>query len=183
MTARPEPLRRRRYVILLPLLVLLSGCQGMSHPPLATVSHVDLQRFMGDWYVIASIPTRFEVGAYNAVENYRLDADGSIPTTFTFLDGGFDGKKKSYTSRAFVKDTTTNATWGVQFIWPFRADYRIIDLSADYQTVIVARQKRDYAWIMARTPTIDRAEYDRLIGRLAAVGYDTSLVQQVPQRW
>lgn len=177
-------LQRYRHVILLPLLVaLLSGCQGMSQPPLATVSHVDLTRFMGDWYVIASIPTRFEVGAHNAIENYRLDADGSIPTTFTFRDGSFDGKPKTYTSRAFVSDKKTNATWGIQFIWPFRADYRIIDLSSDYQTVIVARQKRDYAWLMARTPTIEPVEYDRMIARLAEVGYDTSLVQKVPQQW
>jgi len=71
----------------------------------------------------------------------------------------------------------------VQFIWPFRADYRIIELSTDYQTVIIARQKRDYAWIMARSPTIEATEYDRLLARLGEVGYDTALVQKVPQRW
>lgn len=175
--------RMLRFAMLSSLLVALSGCQGMSQPPLATVDQVDLNRFMGDWYVIASIPTRFEVGAHNAVENYRLDADGSIPTTFSFRDGAFDGKAKTYTSRAFVTDTRTNATWGVQFIWPFRADYRIIELSADYQTVIIARQKRDYAWVMARSPTIEATEYDRLLARLGEVGYDTALVQKVPQRW
>jgi apolipoprotein D and lipocalin family protein len=184
MKAKIASRARRLHVSLLSLLlVALSGCQGMSQPPLATVEYVDLNRFMGDWYVIASIPTRFEVGAHNAVENYRLDSDGSIPTTFSFRDGAFDGKAKTYTSRAFVTDTKTNATWGVQFIWPFRADYRIIELSPDYQTVIIARSRRDYAWVMARTPKIDAAEYDRLLERLAEVGYDTSQVQKVPQQW
>ena len=35
---------------------LLAGCSSAPRPPLARRAHVDLERFMGDWYVIASIP-------------------------------------------------------------------------------------------------------------------------------
>ena len=76
-------------------LLLLSGCQSAPHPPLALVPHVDLPRFMGDWYVIASIPTFIERGAHDAVESYRLAADGTIETTFTFRAGGFDGEAQA----------------------------------------------------------------------------------------
>ena len=59
----------------------LAGCAGYDSaalPPLKTVAHVDLPRFMGDWYVIANIPTFIEKGAHNAMESYRLDEDGTL---------------------------------------------------------------------------------------------------------
>ena len=80
-------------VLTLSATLALAGCQA-SHPPLETVDSVDLERFMGDWYVIANIPTFLEKGAHNAVETYSLNDDGSIATKFTFRAGGFDGKAK-----------------------------------------------------------------------------------------
>ena len=56
--------------------LLAWGCQTMK--PIQTVGSVDLKRFMGDWYVIASIPTFIETDAYNAVESYKTAADGTI---------------------------------------------------------------------------------------------------------
>ena len=144
---------------------------------------VDLQRFMGDWYVIASIPTFIEKGAHNAIESYRLDTDGTISVTFTFRDGAFDGKEKRYTPRGFVRDVTTNALWGMQFMWPIKADFRITYLADDYSQTIISRQKRDYVWIMARTPTIPEADYQRLLKIVEAQGYDVRQVQRVPQQW
>ena len=164
------------------LLTPVAGCRS-APPPLATVEHVDLPRFMGPWYVIANIPTWLERGAHNAVESYVLDPDGSIETTFTFRDGSFDGPLKTYHPRGFVLDTRSNAQWGMRFVWPFKADYRIIYLSADYSQTVIGRQQRDYVWIMARTPTIDDADYRRLLHFIAAAGYDAARVERVPQRW
>jgi len=148
-----------------------------------TVEYVDLQRFMGDWYVIANIPTFLEKGAYNAVESYELDDDGSIATTFRFRKDGFDGKQKVYNPRGFVRDTASNATWGMRFVWPFKSDYRIVYLADDYSQTIIGRQSRDFVWIMARTPSISDSDYDRLLEFVATLGYDPTLVQRVPQRW
>ena len=89
--------------------VVLAGCAAVQRPPIQTVPHVDLQRFMGDWYVIANIPTFVEKDAYNAVESYEFDADGTIATTFTFRKGSFDGKPKRYRPRGFVLDRETDA--------------------------------------------------------------------------
>ena len=74
---------------LAPLLVLLAACQT-SGPPMHTVAHVDLPRFMGDWYVIAHIPSWPERNAYDAVESYRLLPDGRVQTDFRYRDGSFD---------------------------------------------------------------------------------------------
>lgn len=161
--------------------ILLGACAAPK--PIHTVAQVDLQRFMGDWYVIANIPTFVEAGAHNAVEIYRLDDDGSIDTTFTFREGGFEGELKRYNPRGFVRDTDSNAVWEMQFIWPFRAEYRIIYLSADYAHTIIGRSKRDYVWIMARTPEIAEADFSDMLAFLAEQGYDISLIERVPQRW
>jgi len=165
------------------VLLLPGGCATVSHPPLTPVARVDLARFMGDWYVIACIPTPIETQAYNAVESYRLEADGTIATTFTFREGGFDGPAKRYTPRGFVTDRASNAVWGMRFIWPIKADYRIAYLDADYRVTVIAREKRDYVWLMARTPELPDGEYAALVERIAAMGYDVARLRRVPQRW
>lgn len=175
-------LRIQTILGLIIALVVLSGCAA-KRAEMQTVDKVEIERFMGDWYVIANIPTFLEKGAHNAVENYRLDSDGSIATTFTYRKGGFDGKQKEYSPRGFIRDTESNALWGMRFVWPFKGDYRIVYLDDDYTQTVIGRQKRDYVWIMARTPEISSEDYDRHIAFVASIGYDISKVQRVPQRW
>ncbi|NJD31239.1 MAG: lipocalin family protein [Gammaproteobacteria bacterium] len=160
---------------------MLSACS--SAPTIPTAKSVDLPRFMGDWYVIANIPTFAEKDAYNAVESYRLDKDGSIATTFTFRQGGFDGPERVMHPRGFVRDHESNAVWGMQFVWPIKAEYVIAHVDPDYTETIIARSKRDYVWIMARKPVLPEADYARLVRIAAELGYDTSRLQKVPQRW
>jgi apolipoprotein D and lipocalin family protein len=161
---------------------LLSGC-GAKHSPLKTVASVDIPRFMGDWYVIANIPTWIEEGAHNAVESYRLEKDGTIATSFTFRKGSFDGPVKTYHPRGFVRDTGTNAEWDMRFIWPLKAEYLIIYLDEGYTQTVIGRTKRDYVWIMARRPAIPEEDYAKIVAYLAMQGYDISKLQKVPQRW
>jgi apolipoprotein D and lipocalin family protein len=168
---------------LLASLLTLVGCASVSHPPIALVSKVDLPRFMGPWYVIANIPTFIEKGAHNAVESYRLAEDGTIETTFTFRADSFDGPEKRYNPRGFVADRESNAVWGMQFVWPIKADYRIVYLTPDYTQTVIGREARDYVWIMARTPEIPEADYARIVNFLKEQGYDVSKLQKVPQRW
>jgi apolipoprotein D and lipocalin family protein len=116
-----EEVLSQRTNLLMSILVLLPllGCQTTN--TIHTVPSVDLNRFMGDWYVIANIPTFIEKEAYNAVESYRLAEDGTIETTFKFNKGGFDGPLKTYNPRGYVRDEKSNAVWGMQFFWPFKA--------------------------------------------------------------
>ena len=162
--------------------ILLGGCAAKG-PEMKTVDHVDIDRFMGPWYVIANIPTFLEKEAHNAVETYTLNADGTIATNFTFRKGGFEGKAKEYNPKAFVMDDESNARWGMRFVWPIKADYRIVYLDDDYTQTIIGRQARDFVWIMARTPTISDPDYERLASLVESLGYDTSKLQRVPQRW
>ncbi|HYP81637.1 MAG TPA: lipocalin family protein [Steroidobacteraceae bacterium] len=170
-------------ILATPGMALLAACTGSQAPEMPTVDRVDLPRFMGSWYVIANIPTAIEKGAHNAVESYALSDDGSIATTFTFRDDSFDGPLRTYTPRGFVLDRHSNARWGMRFIWPVKADYRIISLNEDYTQTVIGRRKRDYVWIMARTPQIPEADYERLLRFVVDQGYDASQVRKVPQRW
>ena len=170
---------------------LLAGCQttspqgasGARREPLKAIDRpVELERFMGDWYVIAHIPTFIEKEAYNGVETYRLAEDGTIPTTYTFNKGGLDGPLKTYRPRGFVHNRETNAEWRMRFVWPFKAAYLIVYLEDNYETTIIGVPGRDYAWIMARTKTLPETRYQELVALLAETGHDVSKLRRVPQR-
>lgn len=178
-----QPVLRSSLAVVATML-FSSGCTTMSPgEEIETEDYVDLARFMGEWYVIASIPTVIEKNAYNAIETYELDEDGTIATTFSFRKNGFDGKKKVYNPRGFVRDTSSNAEWGMRFVWPFKADYRILHVNEDYSQTVIGRNKRDYAWIMARTPAISNADLFGHVRLLREQGYDTEELKVVPQRW
>ncbi len=161
--------------------LLLTGCVGRT-AALPTVATVDLDQFMGDWYVIAHIPTIIERNAYNAVESYERNG-ARIETTFRFRNKGYDGSEKTYRPNAVIRDAATNAEWGMQFIWPFRSDFRIVYLDDTYRTTIIGRNKRDYVWIMAREPLLSESMYSALVREVAAMGYDVEKLRRVPQQW
>jgi apolipoprotein D and lipocalin family protein len=160
----------------------LAGCAS-APPTLPLVDEVDLPRFMGDWYVIANIPTAIEKEAHNAVESYELTEAGDVATTFRFNKGDFDGPVKVYTPKGFVRDHPSNAVWGMRFIWPIKAEYLVTWLNDDYTQTVIGRSKRDYVWIMAREPVMPKEDYRRILAYLDEVGYDTSRIRKVPQRW
>ena len=171
------------------LLALLTGaCATNDMPPLQAIDKpVDLERFMGDWYVIASIPIDLwlasEAGAHNGVETYTLRDDGKIATTYTFRQDSFDGEEKRFTPVAWVHNKETNAEWRMQFLWPFRSAYLIAYLDDDYQRTIIGVPNRNYVWIMSRDAQLSDGEYQKLTDIVADLGYDISLLQRVPQRW
>lgn len=167
-----------KSIILIALLLIGTGCQTMK--PIHTVDTVDLNRFMGDWHVIASIPTFIEKDAYNAMESYKLDDDGTVAATFRFNKGSLDGPLKEYNPRGFIRDKQSNAVWDMQFIWPFKAEYRIIYLSEDYSQTVIGRTKRDYVWIMARENTIPDPDYKKILNFLRDQDYDTTGLRLVP---
>ena len=174
----------RPLMVAMTLALVGGGCTTLpATDEIRTASYVDLDRFMGEWYVIASIPTALEKDVYNATETYRLDDNGTIDTQFAFRKGGFDGEQKTYNPRGFVRNTSTNAEWGMRFIWPIKADYRIVYVDDDYSQTVIGRNKRDYAWIMARTPTISREDLFERVKLLRDQGYDTDKLRLVPQRW
>lgn len=173
----------RQLTLILAATASLLGCATPNYQSLPRPNSVELERFMGDWYVIGFIPLSPEREAHNGIESYRLGDDGRIYTTYAFNKGGFDGPRKTYHPVASVVPGTDNTAWKMQFIWPFKADYRIAYLSPDYSEVIIGRQSRDYVWLMARSPDLPKDRYDALVKKIADMGYDMSRFKRQPQRW
>ena len=160
---------------------LFSGCSSM---PQNTVSSVDLQRFMGKWYVIASIPTIFESGANNAVETYTWnEKEERIDVDFRFRKDSPTGPEKVMPQKGFVSNHETNAEWKIQPFWPFKFSYLIIDLAPDYSDTVIGVPSRSYVWIMARQPKMSDARYNELVSKIGGLGYDVSKLKKVPQIW
>ena len=137
-------------IVILGLFLTLTGCDHMQ--TLQAIVEVDTERFMGGWYVIAHIPSFYTDNAFNSVERNRLNDDDTIDVLFTFNEGGFDGELKTMTPTGFPDEGDADGVWGMRFIWPFKSDYRIAYLDKDYTETSIGRNKRDYVWIMARTP-------------------------------
>jgi apolipoprotein D and lipocalin family protein len=160
--------------------LLVTSCIHQPREPMQTASYVDIKKFMGDWHVLANIPTFPERGAVNPVERYSLNEDGTIDTRFTFIHPK-DGAERELKATGYIQHDSNNAVWGMQFIWPIKADYRVVYLDSDYQTTIIGRKKRDYLWIMSRDPNLPRETLEQLINIAVRLGYDRELIQ-FPER-
>jgi apolipoprotein D and lipocalin family protein len=151
--------------------------------PLRPVLHVDLPRYMGDWYVIANIPYFAEKNCLDSIESYALRADGKIDNWFTCRKGSFDAPmQRKANAIATVQDRTSNATWRVRFFKVISVQYFILDLDPAYQWVMVGHPSRRYGWIMTRSKTLDESTYQSILRRTSEQGYDPGKFKKVPQR-
>jgi apolipoprotein D and lipocalin family protein len=176
----------KRWFVLLVSLSAATACrptttQRLQLPPLTTVSHVDVPRYLGTWHDIASFPQRFQRGCTGTTATYALRDDGDIDVTNRCRDGSLDGDERVSKGRARIVDRTTNAKLEVSFFRPFWADYWILDRGADYDYAVVGHPSRDYLWILSRTPRMDEALYASIVERLAKAGYETHRLQRTLQ--
>ncbi len=148
---------------------------------LQPVSSVDLSRYMGKWYEIARYPNSFQKGLVGVIAEYRLREDGEFDVINTGREKTLDGPLSRSTATGWVQDEKTNAKLWVQFIWPFRAHYWIIDLCPEYSYAVVGQPSRKYLWILSRTPQMDEEAYAAICERLRKQGYDPSRLQMTLQ--
>jgi apolipoprotein D and lipocalin family protein len=159
-----------------------SSTERLHLPPLRTVAHVDLSRYVGTWYEIASFPQGFQRGCTGTTATYQLREDGDVDVQNRCRQGSLDGEERSARGRARVVDRASNARLRVSFFRPFWGDYWIVDLADDYSHAVVGHPGRDYLWILARAPTMDDETYRGILARLQAQGYDTSRLVRTLQR-
>ncbi len=171
-----------RKLFLASLTVLLAGCVSSgTKEPLRTVSRVDLDRYSGRWYVIANIPYILEKGKVASYDTYGIRPDGRLQNDFTFRKGSFDAPEQTWKGVAWIHNPATNAEWRVQFIWPFRVTYLVIDLDPEYRWAVVGHPSRNYLWVLARERSLSGDVYRGILDRAAAQGYDASRILPVPQ--
>ncbi len=137
---------------------------------------------MGDWHVFAHIPYSLEKGKVGTLDRYALRPDGRIQNTFLFRRGSLDAPLKEWKGVAWVHDKKSNAVWRVQFVWPFRVPFLVIDLDPDYQWAVIGYPSRKLGWVLSRQTTLADTTYGSILNRMVQQGYDASLFVKVPQR-
>jgi apolipoprotein D and lipocalin family protein len=170
-------------LLLVGSLLFFWGCSPTANgrPPLETVGHVDLRRYAGTWYEIASFPARFQEGCVATRAEYTLRSDGLIRVVNQCRRESLDGPLKTATGLARAVNPPANSRLKVSFFRPFWGDYWIIDLDPAYQWAVIGHPSRDYLWILSRTPRLDEAVYRRLLEHLPAQGYDPGRLRRTLQ--
>ena len=166
----------------LTLLATLLACQTPS-TPLEVVKTVDLDRYAGRWYEIASFPQRFQRGCVATTATYTRLEDGRMRVENECRDESFDGELRSVEGVAWLADPDASpAKLKVQFFWPFSGDYWVIELDADYRYAVIGHPSREYLWILSRDPTMDPEVYEMLLSLIEAHGFDLELLSRTPQQ-
>lgn len=169
---------RLERVFILSLLFLVS-CSNYS--PLPTVRSVDLDRYAGKWYEIASFPQRFQKGCTCTTAEYTPTDKGYIEVLNSCRKDSINGKLSTAKGKAFIESGSGNARLKVQFFWPFRGKYWIIDLADDYSYAVVGHPNREYLWILARQPHMDSVVYNGVLDRIRNNGFDVSRLNKTIQ--
>jgi apolipoprotein D and lipocalin family protein len=144
------------------------------------VKNVDLKKYAGKWFVIASIPTRFDKNWNNITESYSFPEKGEVKVKTTYTKPG-KGKEHSVASKGFPDEESYNFKWKVQFVWPFKADYLIEELAEDYSYTVVGHPKKKFLYIMNRTGKMDHELYEAILIRCAKRGYDIGKIHRIGQ--
>ncbi|MEO7175128.1 MAG: lipocalin family protein [Saprospiraceae bacterium] len=149
---------------------------------LKTVPSVDLDKYAGKWYEIASFPQRFQKGCHATTATYTLSDKGFVIVENRCNKDSIDGKESYIKGKAFVVKNTGNAKLKVQFFWPFKGKYWIIDLAPDYSYSVVSHPNMKYLWILSRTSTMDPQTYKKILASLKDKGFDLSKLQTTEQK-
>ncbi len=164
--------------VLFVLGIVLFACRSGQNLPV--VASVDLTRYQGRWYDIASIPLRFSQHCTCTFAEYTADSSGHVRVYNECLNSK-TGKTDSIRGKAFPVKGSNNARLKVQFFWPFRGDYDIIDLDSNYTLAMVGSPNRKTLWILSRTPVIPESRYLQCLEKAASLGFDTSQLRRTPQ--
>jgi apolipoprotein D and lipocalin family protein len=170
-------MKKSIYTFIYLLLTSLAMAQTVQ-----TVPYVDLKKYAGKWYEIASFPQRFQKGCTSTTATYTLTDKNYVVVENSCYKDSVDGKESSVQGKAFVEANSGNAKLKVQFFWPFKGKYWIIDLADDYSYAVVGHPNRKYLWILSRTANIDEDVYQQIIARTKEKGFDISKIKRTIQK-
>lgn len=159
---------------------IISSC-SRNYAPLETVPNVDLNRYTGRWYEIAALPQRFEKGCHCVYAEYTLNPEGYVEVNNYCRKGGPEGKLDKAEGKGFPVEGSSNSKLRVQFFWPFRGDYWILELDPEYRHVLVGSPDRESLWILSRTPKINQDTYNRLIQLAEQKGFPVEKMRLMDQ--
>jgi len=161
--------------------LLLAGCVTSKQALPVPVATVDLDRYMGRWYVISHTPYFLEKGKVASYDTYARRPDGTLTNDFTFREETVDGPEKTWKGTARVIDPVSNAVWKVSFLWPISVTLKILALDPDYRWAVVSNNDGSLLWVLARERQMPPATYDRILAVLKARDLPADTLVLVPQ--
>jgi apolipoprotein D and lipocalin family protein len=164
--------------VLFALQFIFNSCDVSQNLPSVTDT-VDLQKYSGKWYEIASYPMSFQKDCFSVTADYTLTDKGYVKVYNSCRKGSVDGKVKSITGKAFPVKGSNNVKLKVQFFWPFKADYWVIDKAEDYSWAVVSGPSRKYLWILSRTSEMKKETWQGITERLEKNGFDLSKLKMM----
>lgn len=175
-----------RWRLLLVIPLALIGCAGWPSDPPATVAAVDLPRYLGTWYEVARFPMwaqdRATVVCEDVTATYTLRPDGRVGVENRCLNAVDNDAPRGVTGHAYVVPGTNGARLRVSFFWPFHGDYWVIGLDPEYRWAVVGDPRREYLWVLSRTPALAEADYERAVGRARDEGFAVGRLRRTRQR-
>lgn len=158
-------------ILFVSILFVFNGCVTKNEP-LQTVSSVDLKKYVGKWFEISSFPQRFQKGCNCTTADYEITDKDYVKVTNSCRLDSVNGKLKIADGKAFVVENSNNSKLKVQFFWPFKGDYWIIDLGENYEYAVIGNEGREYLWILSRNASMETSMYDSILSRAKAKGFD-----------
>ncbi len=160
----------------------LQGCATAGNPLPLPAKPVDISRMYGGWYIVATIPNKFEKGLVEPYDVYSRRPDGDIREDFYARCGSFDATRKHFVVHDWVTPGAENAHWRVQVFWPVNLPFLVLYVDPDYRYALYGEDSRDLGWVYSRTPSLRDADYQALLLHFKAAGYDVGRFRKVIQK-
>jgi apolipoprotein D and lipocalin family protein len=168
------------FVVLIKAFVI-SSALAEENKSLEVVSDLDLHKFQGVWYEIAHNPWFPENNCFSMIAHYKLIDDKKIEVTNICRKNGFYGEISKVIGEAWLVNPKIKSKWEVQFIWPFKLNYWVIDLEETYRYTVIGEPNKKNIWILNREPTMGKDLFTKIIEKIKLKGYDLSKLILTPQ--
>ena len=158
-----------------------------ANQPLMTIPALDAARYMGAWFEIAKYPNKFQKQCIgNAKADYTLLPDRRVKVVNRCRIAGGETAEITGTARQVGASTSPKfevrfAPAWLSFIPAVWGDYWVIELDDNYQLAAVSEPKREFLWILSRSPKLDAASYGALLAKLRQKGFDTQKLELTSQ--
>jgi len=175
-------LRKYKLIIMMTIISNILSCASLPAYN-KTVDKIEIQKFMGTWYVHGGRFTPFEKDVYNGVETYTWNSEKKrIDIGFTYNQGGFDGPIKSLPQKGWIYNEQTQAHWKVSPLWPLKFNYLIIGLGDSYNWTVIGVPDQKYVWIMSREKIMSDELFDQIVFQMKSSGYDMNSLVRVKHK-
>lgn len=169
------------------LAVSFSAYGQGSDAAVKTIPSLDVSRYMGTWYEIAKYPNWFQkkcLSNTKAVYSARTDGTLKVLNSCKTADGDIseaEGTARQIGPKDSPKLEVRFAPAWLSFIPMVWGDYWVIDLDPQYQVAVVSDPRREYLWILSRTPQLDKKIYEEVLQRIQNQQFDVRKLELTTQ--